>query len=84
MRENMKTDRKEKNSMKNKERFRNYFNRVVDAWADNDECELKFIRSKAINDYFNGILTYNQSTVILETISKCLLAIEKGKNDEYL
>lgn len=68
--------------MKNKERFRNYFNRVVDAWADNDEYELKFIRSKTINDYYNGILTYNQSTVILETICKCLLLIEREKYDD--
>ena len=68
--------------MKNKERFRNYFNRVVDAWADNDEYELKFIRSKTINDYYNGILTYNQSTVILETICKCLLLIEREKYED--
>lgn len=68
--------------MKNKERFRNYFNRVVDAWADNDEYELKFIRSKAINDYYNDILTYNQSTIILETITKCLLLIEREKYDD--
>ena len=79
MRENMKTDRKEKNSMKNKERFRNYLDRIVDAWADNDIAELGFIRNETFNDYFNGILTYNQSTVILETISKCLLVIEREK-----
>ena len=68
--------------MKNTERLRNYFDRIVDAWTDNDEYELKFIRSKAINDYYNGILTYNQSTVILETISKCLLDIERKKYED--
>lgn len=67
--------------MKNTERLRNYFDRIVNAWADNDTHELEFIRSKAFNDYFNGILTYNQSTVILETISKCLLVIEREKYD---
>ena len=67
--------------MKNAERLRSYFDRIVDAWVDNDTSELKFIRSKAFNDYYNGILTYNQSTVILETISKCLLVIEREKYD---
>ena len=65
--------------MKNTERLRSYFDRIVDAWADNDTYELEFIRSKTINDYFNGILTYNQSTVILETISKCVLVIDREK-----
>ena len=65
--------------MKNKERFRNYLDRIVDAWSDNDIAELGFIRNETFNDYFNGILTYNQSTVILETISKCLLVIEREK-----
>ena len=65
--------------MKNTERLRSYFDRIVDAWVDNDTYELEFIRCKAINDYFNGILTYNQSTVILETISKCVLVIDREK-----
>ena len=65
--------------MKNTERLRNYFDRIVNAWADNDRPELEFIRSKTFNDYFNGILTYNQSTVILETISKCMLVIDREK-----
>lgn len=65
--------------MKNTERLRSYFDRIVDAWSDNDKAELEFIRSKTINDYFNGILTYNQSTVIMETISKCMLVIEGEK-----
>lgn len=65
--------------MKNTERLRNYFDRIVNAWADNDIAEFGFIRNEAFNDYFNGILTYNQSTVILETISKCLLVIEREK-----
>lgn len=65
--------------MKNTERLRSYFDRIVNAWADKDESELEFIRSKTFNDYFNGILTYNESTVILETISKCLLVIEREK-----
>ena len=65
--------------MKNTERLRNYFDRIVNAWQDNDTSELNFIRSKAFNDYYNGILTYNQSTVILDTISKCLLVIEREK-----
>ena len=65
--------------MKNTERLRSYFDRIVNAGADNDTSELKFIRSKAFNDYFNGILTYNQSTVILETISKCVLVIDREK-----
>ena len=65
--------------MKNTERLRNYFDRIVNAWADNDTHELQFIRSKVFNDYSIGILTYNQSTVILETISKCLLVIEREK-----
>ena len=65
--------------MKSTERLRSYFDRVVDAWADNDTYELEFIRSKTINDYFNGIITYNQSTVILETISKCVLVIDREK-----
>ena len=65
--------------MKSTERLRSYFDRVVDAWADNDTYELEFIRSKTINDYINGIITYNQSTVILETISKCVLVIDREK-----
>lgn len=65
--------------MKNTERLRNYFDRIVDAWSDNETSELEFIRNDTFNDYFNGILTYNQSTVILETISKCLLVIEREK-----
>ena len=65
--------------MKNTERLRNYFDRIVNAWSENDRPELEFIRSKAFNDYYNGILTYNQSTVILDTISKCLLVIEREK-----
>ena len=65
--------------MKNTERLRNYFDRIVDAWAANDTSELEFIRSETINDYYNGILTYNQSTVILETISKCVLVIDREK-----
>ena len=65
--------------MKNTERLRNYFDRIVDAWAANDTSELEFIRSETINDYYNGILTYNQSTVILETLSKCLLVIDREK-----
>ena len=68
--------------MKNTERLRSYFDRIVDAWVDNDTSELKFIRRKTINDYYNGILTYNQSTVILETICKCLLVIEREKYDD--
>ena len=65
--------------MKNKERIRHYFDRIVDAWSDNDKHELGFIRSKTFNDFYIGLLTYNQSTVILETISKCLLVIEREK-----
>lgn len=65
--------------MKNTERLRSYFDRIVNAWANKDTAELGFIRSKAINDYYNGILTYDQSTVILETISKCLLVIDREK-----
>lgn len=65
--------------MKNAERLRRYFDRIVNAWTDKDTAELGFIRSKTRNDYFNGILTYDQSTVILETISKCLLLIEREK-----
>ena len=65
--------------MKNTERLRSYFDRIVDAWAVSDTRELEFIRSKTINDYFNGILTYDQSTVIMETISKCVLVIDKEK-----
>ena len=65
--------------MQNKDRIRNYFDRIVNAWADKDTAELDFIRSKAFNDYFNGILTYNQSTVIMETITKCMLVIEREK-----
>lgn len=65
--------------MKNAERLRRYFDRVVNAWTENDTAELNFIRSKAFSDYYNGILTYNQSTVILETISKCMLVIEREK-----
>lgn len=68
--------------MKNTERLRNYFDRIVDAWTDNDTSELNFIRSKAVSDYYNGILTYNQSTVILEAISKCLLVIEREKYEK--
>ena len=65
--------------MKNTERLRCYFDRIVNAWSDKDRSELEFIRSKAFNDYYNGILTYNQSTVILDTISKCMLVIEREK-----
>lgn len=65
--------------MKNTERLRRYFDRIVNAWVDKDTAELGFIRSKAFNDFYNGILTYDQTTVILETISKCLLVIERGK-----
>ena len=65
--------------MKNTERLRDYFNLIVDAWAYNDTWGLEFIRTKTINDYFNGIITYNQSTVILETISKCVLVIDREK-----
>ena len=68
--------------MKNKERLRSYFDRIVDAWADNDEYELKFIRSKAFSDYYSGILTYNQSTVILSTISNCILVIDRERYDD--
>lgn len=45
--------------MKNAERLRSYFDRIVNAWANKDTAELGFIRSKAFNDYYNGILTYN-------------------------
>lgn len=65
--------------MQNKDRIRHYFDRIVNAWSENDRAELEFIRSKAFNDYYNGILTYDQSTVILETISKCILVIEREK-----
>ena len=65
--------------MKNAEILRSYFDRIVNALASKDTAELNFIRSKAFNDYYNGILTYNQSTVILETISKCMLVIEREK-----
>lgn len=65
--------------MKNKERIRHYFDRIVNAWADKDTAELGFIRSKAFIDFYNGILTYDQSTVILETISKCMLLIERER-----
>lgn len=68
--------------MKNTEILRSYFDRIVNAWADKDTAELGFIRSKTINDYFNGILTYDQSTVILEAISKCLLVIDREKYDD--
>ena len=66
--------------MKNKERIRHYFDRIVDAWSDNDKYELGFIRSKVFNDYFNGTLTYDQSTVLLDIISKCMLGIYR---EEY-
>ena len=65
--------------MKNTERLRSYFDRIVNAWADKDTAELGFIRSKVFNDYFNGILTYDQSTVIMETITKCMLVIERKR-----
>lgn len=65
--------------MQNKDRIRHYFDRIANAWADKDTAELGFIRSKAFNDFHIGLLTYNQSTVILETISKCLLVIEREK-----
>ena len=65
--------------MKNTERLRNYFDKIVNAWSDNDKYELGFIRSKVLNDYFNGTLTYNQSTVLMETISKCMLLIDREK-----
>lgn len=65
--------------MKNAERLRSYFDRIVDAWTENDSHELDFIRIKAITDYYNGILTYYQSTVILETVSKCMLLIKRER-----
>ena len=65
--------------MKNREKLRSYFYWIVDAWSANDKYGLEFIRTKTINDYYSGILTYNQSTVILETISKCLLVIDREK-----
>ena len=74
----MKTDRKGKN----REKLRSYFYWIVDAWSYNDKYGLEFIRTKTINDYYNGVLTYNQSTVILETITKCLLLIEREKYDD--
>ena len=72
----------DKNKMKNRERLRSDFYWIIEAWLDNDAYGLEFIRTKTINDYYNGILTYNQSTVILETISKCLLVIERKKYED--
>lgn len=65
--------------MKNTEILRSYFDRIVNAWVSKDIAELRFIRSKTFDDYFNGIITYNQSTVILGTISNCMLVIEREK-----
>lgn len=68
--------------MKNTEILRRYFDRIINAWSSKDTAELRFIRSKAFNDYYNGILTYNQSTVILSTISNCMLFIERERYDD--